>query len=122
MKELQPNDTLKSASEYIGFVDLVDRGIDNPVTLTIERIADGTGEKPDGTRALKAGSYILAFKETPKKLIVQGRKRSFLIRTFGAKASGIVGQKVKLYGDPTVKVAGEVVGGTKFVGQQTRQD
>lgn len=115
MKELKDNDEIRNTSEYIGFVDLIGKG---NVTLTISDVTDVSGDKVDGVREAKLGTYALSFKETPgRKLLIQGRKKKWLMRNVGKKKSELIGKQVTIFGDPSVKFGAEVVGGVKFVGQ-----
>lgn len=120
MKSLTATDEIKSGTPYIGFVDLVGKG---NVKLTIAGVDDVSGEKIDGKREAKPYTYALTFKEIPgRKLIIQGRKKKFLIRHFNSKkAADWVGQTVELYADPDVMFGREKVGGIKFVGMSPTQ-
>lgn len=116
MKTLSDNDEIKNHSPYIGFVDLIGKG---NVTLTITDIADVSGDKVDGQREAKLGTYALAFKEiADRRLLIQGRKKKYLMRQFGKKKSGWIGQTITIYGDPKVKFGGKEVGGIKIAGQE----
>lgn len=115
MKPLRDSDEIKNTTPYIGYVDLIGKG---NVKLTISDIEDVSGDKVDGVREAKLGTYALSFKEIPgRKLLIQGKKKKFLMRTYGKKKSDLVGKVVEIFGDPTVKFGTEVVGGVKFVGQ-----
>lgn len=118
MKALNDTDEIKNTTPYIGFVDVLDRTKEKPVKLTITDVEDATGVKIDGMREAKGGTYALSFKETPRKLILQGRKKKFLMRTYGKKKSDLVGKVIEIYGDPNVTFAGKAVGGVKFVGME----
>jgi hypothetical protein len=116
MKTLAPDEELKSNTPYIGFVDLIGKG---NVKLTISAVDDVSGEKVDGVRAAKPCTYALSFKEVPgRKLLIQGKKKKFLMRQYGKKASDLIGKVVEIYGDPHVKFGGVEVGGVKFVGME----
>ena len=115
MKTLSDTDAIKSTTPFIGFVDLIGKG---NVKLTIEDVQDVSGDKVDGVREAKAGTYALVLKGTERKLLIQGRKKKFLMRTFGTKKSDWVGKTVEIYGDAAVKFGRETVGGWKFVGME----
>lgn len=116
MKALKETDEIKNTTPYIGYVDLIGKG---NVTLTISDVEDVSGDKVDGIREAKLGTYALSFVEIKeRKLILQGRKKKFLMRKFGKRKSDLVGQKVEIYADATVKFAGKAVGGIKFVGME----
>lgn len=118
MKQLKDNDTIKVSSDYIGFLDVMDRTSENPVTLTIADVFDVSGEKIDGMREAKLGTYALSFNEIPnRKLLLQGRKKKFIMRNYGKRKSDLIGKTIKIYGDPNVMFAGKAVGGVKIVGQ-----
>jgi len=115
MKQLKDNDEIKNTSPYIGYVDLIGKG---NVTLTIADVEDASGEKVDGVREAKLGTYAITFKEIKeRKMVIQGRKKKFLMRQFGKMKSGWVGQSITIYSDPHVKFGGKEVGGIKIVGQ-----
>lgn len=115
-KELKDTDEIKNTTPFIGYVDLIGKG---EVTLTISNIEDVSGDKVDGVREAKLGTYALSFAEIPnRKMILQGRKKKWLMCQFGKKKSEIVGKKVGLYADKTVKFGGKEVGGIKFVGME----
>lgn len=119
MKELKETDEIKNTSPYIGYVDLIGKG---NVKLTISNVEDASGDKVDGVREAKLGTYALSFKEIAnRKLLLQGRKKKFLMRTFGKRKSDLVGQVVEIYADATVKFGGKAVGGIKFVGMEPAQ-
>lgn len=116
MKALTDNDEIKNTSPYIGYVDLIGKG---NVTLTITDIADVSGDKVDGVREAKLGTYALSFKEiSDRKMLIQGRKKKYLMRLFGKKKSGWIGQQITIYGDAKVKFGGKEVGGIKIAGQE----
>jgi hypothetical protein len=119
MKTLSDTDLIKNVTPYIGFVDLVGAGT---VKLTITDVEDVSGDKVDGVREAKAGTYALSFKEAAtvgRKMLVRGRKLKHLIRTFGSKRkSDWVGKVIEVYADADVKFGGVAVGGIKIVGQQ----
>ena len=116
MKALADTDEIKNHSPFIGFIDLIGKG---NVTLTISDIEDVSGDKLDGQREAKLGTYALAFKEIPdRRMLIQGRKKKYLMRQFGKKKSGWIGQQVTIYGDPSVKFGGKEVGGIKIAGQE----
>ena len=115
-KELKDTDEIKNTTPYIGFVDLIGKG---DVILTISNIEDVSGDKVDGVREAKLGTYALTFSEIPnRKMILQGRKKKWLMRQFGKRKSDIVGKKVTLYGDPDVMFGKDRVGGIKFRGME----
>jgi len=115
MKTLSDSDTIKNTTPFIGYVDLVGCG---NVKLTISDVEDASGDKVDGVREAKAGTYALSFKEIKeRKMLVQGRKKKHLMRTFGKKKSDWVGKVIEVYADPDVKFGGVAVGGLKIVGQ-----
>lgn len=118
MKTLSDTDLIKNVTPYIGFVDLVGAG---NVKLTIADVEDVSGDKVDGVREAKAGTYALSFKEPAtagRKMLVRGKKLKHLIRTFGSKRkSDWLGKVVEIYADPKVKFGTDTVGGIKFVGQ-----
>ena len=115
-KELKDTDEIKNTTPFIGYVDLIGKG---DVTLTISNIEDVSGDKVDGVREAKLGTYALTFAEIPnRKMILQGRKKKWLMRTFGKRKSDIVGKKVTIYGDANVTFGKEKVGGIKFRGQE----
>jgi hypothetical protein len=114
MKQLKDTDTIKRQTPYLGFVDLMDAG---NVKLTIADVEDVSGDKVDGVREAKAGTYALCFKETQRKMLVQGRKLTFMLRTHGKKKSDWMGKIIEVYADPTVKFGRDTVGGLKIVGQ-----
>jgi len=118
MKALAETEEIKNTTPYIGYTDLVGRDVSNPVAVTIEDVLDVSGDKVDGVREAKAGTYAVALKGTERKLLIQGKKKKFLIRTLGKKKSDWVGKTVKIYGDPNVKFGREIVGGWKFVGME----
>jgi hypothetical protein len=110
-------DEIKSSTPYIGFIDVMGRTPDNPVKVTIETVLDVSGEKIDGVRAAPPCTYALGVKGTDRKLLIQGRKKSFLVRKFGTrKTAEWIGKEVEIYADPTTTMCGQVVGGWKFVG------
>jgi hypothetical protein len=115
MKTLADTDEIKNTTPFIGFVDLIGKG---NVKLTIVDVEDVSGDKVDGVREAKRGTYALVLKGTDRKLLIQGRKKKFLMRTFGSKKSDWVGKVVEIYGDPAVKFGRETVGGWKFVGME----
>lgn len=116
MKELSETDRIKNTGQYIGFIDLV--GLP-PYKLTIADVVDVSGDKVDGVRPAKPGTYALKFKETgDRMLLIQGKRKKFIIHKFGAKKSELIGQSVEIYADPSVKFAGKAVGGLKFLGME----
>ena len=115
MKILSDTDPIKSTTPFIGYVDLIGKG---NVKLTVEDVQDVSGDKVDGVREAKPGTYALVLKGTDRKLHIQGRKKKFLMRTFGTKKSDWVGKTVEIYGDANVKFGRETVGGWKFVGME----
>lgn len=117
MKKLAEHEEIKNVTPYIGYVDLIGRDKTNPVKLTIADIEDVGGDRVDGVREAKAGTYALVVKETDRKLLINGKKKKHLMRLFGKKKSDIVGKVIEIYADPTVKFGSETVGGWKFVGQ-----
>jgi len=115
-KELKDTDEIKNTTPFIGYVDLIGKG---DVTLTISNIEDVAGDKLDGVREAKLGTYALSFAEIPnRKLILQGRKKKWIMRELGKRKSAIVGQKVTLFADPNVMFGKDKVGGIKFRGQE----
>lgn len=119
MKPLKDTDSIKNHSEYIGFVDVSDRTQANPVRLTISDVVDVSGDKLDGQREAKLGTYALAFVEIPnRKLLLQGRKKKWVMRNIGKRKSDLVGKVIEIYGDASVKFGGVAVGGVKIVGQE----
>jgi hypothetical protein len=115
MKSLNDTDVIKNTTPYIGFVDLMGAG---NVKLTITDVEDASGDKVDGVREAKAGTYALSFKEiNGRKMLVQGRKKKHLLRTLGKKKSDWVGKVIEIYADASVKFGGKEVGGVKIVGQ-----
>ena len=116
MKALKDTDEIKNTSPYIGYVDLIGKG---NVTLTITDIEDASGDKVDGVREAKLGTYAISFKEIPnRKMILQGRKKKHLMREFGKQKSGWLGKQSTIYADPHVKFGGKEVGGIKIAGQE----
>lgn len=118
MKTLAESDEIKNTSPYIGFVDVIGRTATNPAKVTITDVEDVSGDKVDGVREAKVGTYSLVLKGTDRKLLIQGRKKKFLMRQFGKKKSDWVGKTVEIYGDANVKFGREKVGGWKFVGME----
>lgn len=118
MKKLADTDQIKNTSPYIGYVDMIGRGKDNPVKLTIVDVEDVSGDKLDGVREAKDGTYALVVKESDRKLLIQGRKKKFLMRKLGVKKADMVGKVVEIYADPSVTFGRDTVGGWKFVGQE----
>ena len=115
MKELKDTDEIKNTSPNIGYVDLIGKG---EVTLTISNLIEVSGEKLDGQREAKDGTYALEFVEVPgRRLILQGRKKKWVMKNLGKKKAEIIGKKVAIFADKSVKFAGKEVGGIKFVGQ-----
>jgi hypothetical protein len=94
MKTLKDTEEIKNTSPYIGYVDLIGKG---NVKLTISDVEDASGDKVDGVREAKLGTYALSFKEIPnRKMLLQGRKKKYLMRTFGKRKSDLVGKEVNL--------------------------
>lgn len=118
MKTLSETEEIKNTSPYIGFVDVIGRTPANPAKVTITDVEDVSGDKVDGVREAKAGTYSLVLKGTDRKLLIQGRKKKFLMRQFGKKKSDWVGKVVEIYADANVKFGREKVGGWKFVGME----
>lgn len=118
MKALAETDEIKNTTPFIGFVDVIGRGADRPVKVTVADVEDVSGDKIDGVREAKAGTYALTLKGTDRKLLIQGRKKKFLMRQFGKKKSDWVGRTLEIYADPNVKFGRETVGGWKFVGME----
>jgi len=86
MKPLKDTDEIKNTSPFIGYVDMIVKG---NVTLTIADVEDASGEKVDGVREAKLGTYAITFKEIPaRRMVIQGRKKKFLMRQFGKMISG----------------------------------
>jgi len=121
MKPMKDTDEIKNTTPYIGYADLIGKGA---VKLTISDVEDASGEKVDGVREAKPGTYALTLKEIPgRKLLVQGRKKKFLIRLFQSKKkSDWLGKVVEVYGDPNVRFGSEKVGGVKFVGMPPEKE
>lgn len=116
MKTLKDTDEIKNTTPFIGYVDLIGKG---NVTLTIADVEDVSGDKVDGVREAKMGTYALTFKEIAgRKMLVAGRKKKFLMREFGKKKSDWMGKSVTIYGDPDVTFGAEKVGGIKFAGMK----
>lgn len=114
MKTLKDNDEIKNTTPYIGFVDLIGAG---NVKVTIADVVDVSGDKLDGMREAKLGTYAIKFKERPdRSLIIQGKKKKFLMVLFGKKKSDWIGKQIEIYADPNVMLRGEKVGGVKIVG------
>lgn len=119
MKQLKETDEIKNTSQYIGFVDLIGKG---NVKVTIQDVFDVSGDKLDGMREAKLGTYAITLKEVPDRaLIIQGKKKKFLMIQFGKKKSEWIGKEIEIYADPSVKMAGERVGGVKIVGMEKKQ-
>lgn len=116
MKPLKDTDEIKNTTPFIGYVDLIGKG---EVALTIADVEDVSGDKVDGVREAKPGTYALTFKEIAgRKMLVNGRKKKFLMREFGKKKSDWLNKTVTIYGDASVTFGAEKVGGLKFVGMK----
>jgi hypothetical protein len=116
MKKLNDTDEIKNTSDFIGFVDLLGAG---NVKVTIQDVFDVSGDKLDGMREAKLGTYAIVFKERPNRsMIIQGKKKKFLMIKFGKKKSDWIGKQIEIYADPNVKLKGETVGGLKIVGME----
>lgn len=122
MKTLSETDEIKNTTPFIGYVDLIGRTAEKPVKVTIADVEDVSGDKVDGVREAKAGTYALVLKGTERKLLIQGRKKKFLMRQLGKKKSDWVGQTLEIYGDPNVKFGRDTVGGWKFVGMEPSKE
>ena len=116
MRTLAENEKLKNDSKFLQFIDMVG---EPDCTLTISDVSDPTGEIGYAGKPVEPGKFALHFKETPKAMIIGGPKLKFIIKQFGKKKQGIIGNKITVYADPNVKGrGGKVVGGLKFRGQE----
>src|ERR1035437_775387 len=76
-----------------------------PRTVTISEVTKGSVEQP-------VDIGLVEFPGRPYK--PSKSMRRVLVAAWGAEASAYVGRKMTLFGDPTVKFGGQVVGGIKI--------
>ena len=76
-----------------------------PRTVTIEKVTRGSAEQPIDIHLVEYPGR--AYK--PSKSM-----RRVLVTAWGKDASAYVGRRMRLYGDPDVKFAGQKVGGIKI--------
>lgn len=93
--------------------------IGNDATLTIAEAAPGKGGVIFGTarlpnRTKEEPAYLLCFKETQKKLVLNATNRKTLQRMFGNKTKEWVDKKITLYFEPNVRCPDGSKGGTRI--------
>ena len=76
-----------------------------PRTVTISKVTKGSVEQP-------VDIELVEFPGRPYK--PSKSMRRVLVAAWGAEASAYAGRKMTLFGDPTVKFGGQVVGGIKI--------
>lgn len=79
--------------------------ISGPKTVTISKVSAGSAEQPVDIHLVEFPGH--AFR--PSKSM-----RRVLVASWGPETEVYVGRKMTLYGDPTVKFGGQVVGGIKI--------
>jgi hypothetical protein len=97
------SDTIIANSEQVGADDL----LAGPVTATITGVEKGTAEQPVFIHldAFPGRTY------RPAKSM-----RRILIAAWGAESSTYIGRSITVYNDPTVRWAGQAVGGVRISG------
>ena len=79
------------------------------------------GFKFENGRKLDKPALILEFIETPKVLKLNAGNRATMARMYGTKTDPWIGKKIICFGDPTVKFAGQEVGGVVIRNQKVTQ-
>ena len=94
------SDTLEARSDQLNALDIVE-----PTIFTIESVTRGTAEQP-------VHVHLVGHQGRPWKP-AKGMRR-VLAKAWGTDASKWAGGRVELYCDPTVKYAGQPVGGIRI--------
>src|SRR5690606_22480721 len=94
------SDTIAPKSDQLNAEDLLAA----PVTVTVEEVRKGTAEQP----------VVIHLAEFPGRPFKPSKSvRRLLVAAWGKDASVYTGRRMTLYRDPTVKWAGEAVGGIR---------
>jgi len=93
--------TTEAKSDQQNFDDY----LGGPKTVTVTEVKAGSAEQP----------VEVHLKEFPGKPYKPSKSmRRVLVACWGADAANYVGRQITLYGDPTVKFGGQVVGGIRI--------
>lgn len=94
-------DTIIPKSDQLNADDL----ISGPITITITAVNSGSKEQP----------VSIAFEGDERRPYKPSKSmRRVLVTMWGTNAAVFIGRRLTLYRDPTVKFAGEAVGGIKI--------
>ena len=98
--KLSLRDTIAPKSDQINYDDVAKA----PMTVTVETLRQGAAEQP----------VDIVLKETDRVYRPCKSMRRVLIAAWGDKGKDWIGQRMTLYGDPTVKFGGVEVGGIRI--------
>lgn len=85
------------------------------VTLTIKSVS--VDELPLAGTSKTERRPVVAFEETPKKLVLAKTNARTIAKLYGDQTSAWVGRRVTFYPDPSVKFGRDTVGGIRVRAQ-----
>ena len=93
------SDTIEPKSDQLNYEDFVG----GPVTVTVTEVNQGSAEQPVN---IHVAEFNRPFK--PSKTV-----RRIIVAAWGKETVNYTGRRMTLYGDPSVKWAGQAVGGIR---------
>lgn len=93
------SDTITPKSDQLNFEDFVT----GPATVTVTKVSQGSAEQPVN---IHVAEFDRPFK--PSKTV-----RRIIVAAWGKETVNYTGRRMTLYGDPSVKWAGQAVGGIR---------
>ena len=94
------SETITPNSQQVNAEDL----ISGPVTVTVTGVEKGTADQPIFIHLAEFAGRTFRPAKTVRRIIVAG---------WGAEASAYTGRRLTIYNDPTVKWAGQEIGGVR---------